>query len=924
MTITRPAADIAYVVAGGQGSDAIYLDHLVVNSGGSDYYGISVKAGDPLAISTATPADGPNQFVNTLDPKLELYSPSGTLVASDDNGGADGRNALLHYTAAASGQYVVRVVGAGGTTGEYLLNVAGATGAAPAFNVASITPANGSLLSAFPLTMTVDFSGSVLLSSLAASDLTVDGVPATGFSVVDYNTVAFNLPAMQGDDTYTVSLPAGAVSDIQGTPLQAYTEQFTVDSTPPRVISSSIQEGDALTTIGATYIVQFSKSMLTANLDASDITLQGTNIHTSYTPTSLSYNRDGTTLIVYYASLPVDRYTLTLLSAAGRFQDAAGLDLDGEATAWPIPPNQSGDGVAGGNFVLHFNRDTAPVATVALNTTAPRTNNVLTATATKSDADGDSVSLTFVWKVNGVIQQTHVAASGLTDTFNLSQFGGGNPGDVVTVEVTPNDGLTAGATVTGTATVVGSTRTWTGGGANDDWSTAANWAGNVVPVTGDQLVFAGATQTASFNDFADGTSFQSITFDNGDFTVSGHAVVLNPQGGVAIDSLLGHNTIALPLTLAPAATGTTIVQAGILQLEDIAPGPGSQQQWGSGSPQRHVTLGLQRRHRSGARSSVAADHELPQLHHVSFRLRSAQGLHRDGLDRPGLGGFTHDQRPRVYEPGSDHACAVRRCQPGRRCELFRLEQGADELQQYRHELEPRRLQLRRRGEPQRSEQGLDELWREWASHPDSCGLGKRRYSSDPRTDRRRFRCHCRAGSFRPARCRRGQCQRDGAEPDRPGRQRRYGGSGIEFCRAAACLGCLWGMAKWFPHCCRQVNEPRDGCCRKCQSADRGGGGREHVIVLRARRELDGRRADEPGADEDRFCGSGQSPRCRAGRRGCGASQRSVLALGRGPYPWQAQFGRRSGILDGRRRRRIGCARLRCVNAAGPRPGPGQF
>ncbi len=210
---------------------------------------------------------------------------------------------------------------------------------------------------------------------------------------------------------------------------------------------------------------------------------------------------------------------------------------------------------------------------VTVNTTAPRTNNVLTATATKSDADGDSVSLTFVWKVNGVIQQTHVAASGLTDTFNLSQFGGGNPGDVVTVEVTPNDGLTAGATVTGTATVVGSTRTWTGGGANDDWSTAANWAGNVVPVTGDQLVFAGATQTASFNDFADGTSFQSITFDNGDFTVSGHAVVLNPQGGVAIDSLLGHNTIALPLTLAPAATGTTIVQAGILQLEDSAQDP---------------------------------------------------------------------------------------------------------------------------------------------------------------------------------------------------------------------------------------------------------------------------------------------------------------------------------------------------------------
>ena len=100
---------------------------------------------------------------------------------------------------------------------------------------------------------------------------------------------------------------------------------------------------------------------------------------------------------------------------------------------------------------------------------------------------------------------------------------------------------------------------------DNNWTTAANWEDDVVPAAGDRLVFAGNTQIGSFNDFPElpqPTIFDGITFQNGDFTLSGNAVVLNPQDGVAIDNILGHNTIALSLTLAPAATGTAIVQAG--------------------------------------------------------------------------------------------------------------------------------------------------------------------------------------------------------------------------------------------------------------------------------------------------------------------------------------------------------------------------
>jgi hypothetical protein len=64
--------------------------------------------------------------------------------------------------------------------------------------------------------------------------------------------------------------------------------------------------------------------------------------------------------------------------------------------------------------------NTTPVATVRLDTRTPSTNDTLTATATKSDQDGDPVSLTFVWKVNGTVIRTFTSADALTDTLDLS------------------------------------------------------------------------------------------------------------------------------------------------------------------------------------------------------------------------------------------------------------------------------------------------------------------------------------------------------------------------------------------------------------------------------------------------------------------------------------------------------------------------
>src|SRR5262249_42133957 len=73
-----------------------------------DYYQVTLAAGQTVTLSTSTPGDGVGQPINQLDPHIELYDPSQTLVAAGTVL-ADGRNEQITYTAPAGGTYYVRV-----------------------------------------------------------------------------------------------------------------------------------------------------------------------------------------------------------------------------------------------------------------------------------------------------------------------------------------------------------------------------------------------------------------------------------------------------------------------------------------------------------------------------------------------------------------------------------------------------------------------------------------------------------------------------------------------------------------------------------------------------------------------------------------------------------------------------------------------
>src|SRR5438093_5709812 len=70
----------------------------------------------------------------------------------------------------------------------------------------------------------------------------------------------------------------------------------------------------------------------------------------------------------------------------------------------------------------------------------------------------------------------------------------------------------AAATASGLAAVRAADLTWTGAGADNNWTTAANWLGGVAPAPGDRLVFDGTTRLTATNNFPVDTSFGGIIF----------------------------------------------------------------------------------------------------------------------------------------------------------------------------------------------------------------------------------------------------------------------------------------------------------------------------------------------------------------------------------------------------------------------------
>jgi hypothetical protein len=103
---------------------------LISQPRSDDWYSVTVIQG-LLRFETSTPADGPGEFVNNLDPHIQLYDSTGATLIATGVPLEDGRNESINVSGLpAPATYLVRVTSDGDTSGEYFLGI----GAPPPFS----------------------------------------------------------------------------------------------------------------------------------------------------------------------------------------------------------------------------------------------------------------------------------------------------------------------------------------------------------------------------------------------------------------------------------------------------------------------------------------------------------------------------------------------------------------------------------------------------------------------------------------------------------------------------------------------------------------------------------------------------------------------------------------------------------------------
>jgi autotransporter-associated beta strand protein len=119
-------------------------------------------------------------------------------------------------------------------------------------------------------------------------------------------------------------------------------------------------------------------------------------------------------------------------------------------------------------------------------------------------------------------------------------------------------------------TAEAATRTWTGAGGNTNWSTAANWAENVAPVAGDDLVFpATATQFTSNHNLIG--SFNSITIRGGNYTITSSSFQIQLRaGGLTVET--GTHSINAQIVLTASATFNAMQASAVVTVLGVSLG----------------------------------------------------------------------------------------------------------------------------------------------------------------------------------------------------------------------------------------------------------------------------------------------------------------------------------------------------------------
>lgn len=345
----------------------------------SDQFDVAVNPNDNLTVTV-------NGLADDMAIQLDLLDSVGNVVASDAASGS--ANAVVTFTvpgaAAPNERYAVRITSQTDAQGDYVVRVDGATGTTdPSVSTIATTvlfPDELPDYVSFPPSAYVYFDANLDPASVDPGDLTITDpssnvLSANAVQIRDGGALVFDIAINNpADGDYILNIADGALTDLNGQAIHGYTRTITYRQVGPRVISSTLSDGDVISPGGLNHTVEFSQPLLDfvsagffgyLVLTGEDVELTNLLTNEVRNPTNFSYSAsptphidtvftqldEGVYELRYLATVPASFYSYTGDEIHISGED--GFPLDGS----PSNTLPSGDGQIGDDFVLHFSVD---------------------------------------------------------------------------------------------------------------------------------------------------------------------------------------------------------------------------------------------------------------------------------------------------------------------------------------------------------------------------------------------------------------------------------------------------------------------------------------------------------------------------------------------------------------------------------------
>lgn len=411
----------------------------------------------------------------------------------------------------------------------------------------------------------INGGGTVSLTKTGAGTWTLAGTSSfTGPTTISQGTLALSGIATLASPQ--ISIASGTIFDVSG-----LSSTFTLGSGQSLTNGTGSVNGSAATGSGSKIYPAASGAAGTLTFNNHLNLGAGGDV---YLDVSTSYN-SGNDQVVVGGDLTLSSSDTIHINA---LSGAANLDTTGDYVLFAVsgtttmatapvlvwdgtpPANQANYALAlsGNNVVLQFSMGTAPTVTAAAAPSNPNRSQATTITATVTPGSGNIASVTAnLTPIGGSSAASLVFSNNnvWTNTFTVS------PGTTLgnkslTITVTDDTSPTA---LTGTyllaLTVSAANQVWNGAGADDNWSSDANWTSGAAPVNTESVTFAGTTRlTPSMNA---NYSLTGVAFDAtaGSFNVGtpGSTLTLTAGTGV-INNSANPQTLTVPISMSAAQT----------------------------------------------------------------------------------------------------------------------------------------------------------------------------------------------------------------------------------------------------------------------------------------------------------------------------------------------------------------------------------